>query len=75
MTCFCDSHIQKLKEMRLFGLSIPQEYGGLGLTNLKMVKVFEEIATADNSMNMMIASHNLIGVQVSHLIGCKLRPD
>ena len=35
--------VQKMRELGLFGLSIPQEYGGLGLGTLGECLVYEEL--------------------------------
>jgi alkylation response protein AidB-like acyl-CoA dehydrogenase len=38
--------VQKLKELGLFGLNVPEEYGGLGADRVSYALAFEEIARA-----------------------------
>ena len=35
--------VEKMRTLGLFGLSIPQAYGGLGLTTLEEILVYEEL--------------------------------
>lgn len=35
--------LQKMKNMRFFGLAIPERYGDLGLTTLGEIAVYEEL--------------------------------
>lgn len=55
---------QGLKDLGLFGLQIPQEYGGLGLSNIKYARVLEEVST-DGAITVMLAAHQAIGLKVS----------
>lgn len=51
--------IQKIKEMELFGMPFPQEYGGSGLDYTGFISAIEEIATADASVTLTILAHTL----------------
>ncbi len=41
-----DSLISKMAEMGYFGMSVPEEYGGLGMGNLAMIMTTEELSRA-----------------------------
>ncbi len=53
--------IQKLAEMGLFGMSIPEEFGGLGYDARTVVTVIEEIARVSAALAIIIAVHNSVG--------------
>jgi alkylation response protein AidB-like acyl-CoA dehydrogenase len=50
--------IPALAEMGLFGVQIPEEYGGAGLGFFDYVVALEEVARADGSLGLTVASHN-----------------
>nr|WP_026961896.1 acyl-CoA dehydrogenase family protein [Alicyclobacillus herbarius] len=56
-----DALLEKSKELGLFGLSIPEEYGGLGLSMLGKCAVFEELGRTINGYTTIIGAHNGIG--------------
>ncbi|MDP9729238.1 acyl-CoA dehydrogenase family protein [Alicyclobacillus tolerans] len=56
-----DSILEKTKRMGLFGLSIPEEYGGMGLSMLGKCAVFEELGATINGFTTIIGAHNGIG--------------
>ena len=51
--------VDKMKEMGLFGVTVPEEYGGLGLDTVSMAIVFEEISRAWMGVAGIIGSHSL----------------
>ncbi|HHY60638.1 MAG TPA: acyl-CoA dehydrogenase [Clostridia bacterium] len=53
--------LAKAAAIGLFGLSIPQEYGGLGLGMLGKVLVYEELGRTSNAFTSIIGCHNGIG--------------
>lgn len=53
--------MQQSREMGLFGLSIPEKYGGLGLDMVGKCAVFEELGKTINGYTTVIASHGGIG--------------
>ena len=53
--------VQGLREMGLFGMSIPEEYGGLGLSTLGECLVYEEISLANASVRTRFSTNNGIG--------------
>jgi acyl-CoA dehydrogenase family protein 9 len=49
-----------LKELGLFGLQIPEELGGLGLSNTGYARIVEEISV-DGSLAVTLMAHQSIG--------------
>lgn len=49
------------KEMGLFGLSIPEEYGGLGIGMMGKCAVYEELGKTHNGYTTVIGAHTGIG--------------
>ena len=50
--------IPAMGEMGLFGMQIPEAYGGAGMKFCDYVVALEEIARADASVGLTMASHN-----------------
>lgn len=50
--------IPAMGAMGLMGMQIPEEYGGAGMSFLDFVVALEEIARADASVGLTMASHN-----------------
>ena len=63
-----DSVMQGLRELGLFGLQIPTEYGGLGLSNTSYARVVEEVAV-DGSIATSLMAHQSIGLKGILLFG------
>jgi alkylation response protein AidB-like acyl-CoA dehydrogenase len=57
--------VEGMKEMGLFGITIPEEYGGLGESLLTYALVVEEIARGWMSVSGVINTHFI----VAHMIG------
>ena len=55
--------IQQMKDMGLFGLSIPEEYGGLGLTAEEEVQVVQKLGYASPAFRSVIGTNVGIGSQ------------
>lgn len=55
--------IAEMRELGLFGLSIPEEFGGLGLTMEEEVRVAFEIARTSPAFRSLIGTNNGIGSQ------------
>ncbi len=53
--------VEQMRELGLFGMGIPEEYGGLGLNTLAECMVFEEISRANTSVRTRFATNNGIG--------------
>jgi alkylation response protein AidB-like acyl-CoA dehydrogenase len=52
----------KMAEFGLFGIAIPQQYGGQGLDYRSLVIAVEEIARVDGSQAGTVAAHNSLGI-------------
>ncbi|HSE85492.1 MAG TPA: acyl-CoA dehydrogenase family protein [Candidatus Binatia bacterium] len=50
--------IPKMAEVGLFGIMIPQEYGGVGLDAVSAAIIVEELARVDAAIALIVASHN-----------------
>ena len=50
--------IPKMAQLGLFGIMIPEEYGGAGLDAMSLAIVIEELARVDGAMALIVASHN-----------------
>lgn len=57
-----EHHIEKLKEMGLFNMKIPKEYGGLGFSQLAFTKVAMVVASHCGSLTAWMSAHQSIGV-------------
>jgi acyl-CoA dehydrogenase len=53
--------IEKSKKMGLFSLSIPEEYGGLGIGMIGKCALYEEIGKTHNGYTTLIGAHTGIG--------------
>lgn len=49
------------KEMGLFGLSIPSEYGGLGIGMVGKAAIYEELGKTSNGYTTLVGAHTGIG--------------
>ena len=61
--------IAKLAEMGLLGMSIPEEWGGLGYDARTVVMVIEEIARVSAALAIMVAVHNSVGAYPIYAFG------
>ena len=53
--------IKPMGEMGLFGMQVPEKYGGAGMKFHDYVIALEEVARADASVGLTMASHNSLG--------------
>ncbi|MGB7475316.1 MAG: acyl-CoA dehydrogenase family protein [Polyangiales bacterium] len=51
-----------LAELGAFGLKIPKEYGGLGLTHPEYVRVMQLLGGSDGNVAALLSAHQAIGV-------------
>ena len=51
--------VETMKELGLFGITIPEEYGGLGIDMVSFTLVFEEIAKGWMGVAGILGSHSL----------------
>lgn len=61
--------IQSLRDMGLFGLIIPEEYGGLELSNGAYARVLGQTSSHDSSVSLTIGAHSSIGMKGLLLFG------
>ncbi len=54
--------IDALKTMGAFGIKIPREYSGLGLSQLSYMKAMELVSSVDGSLTALLSAHQSIGV-------------
>ncbi len=50
--------VRKLAELGVFGATVPERYGGAGLSSRLFARMVEEIAYVDGSLALTVASHN-----------------
>jgi len=60
---------KQMGEMGLFGMIVPQEYGGQGLDYISYIIAVEELARVDGSQAATIAAHNSLGVNPLYYFG------
>ncbi|MGD1893849.1 MAG: acyl-CoA dehydrogenase family protein [Cyclobacteriaceae bacterium] len=53
---------KKMGELDLFGMMIPEEYGGQGMDYLSYIIAVEELARVDSSQAATLAAHNSLGI-------------
>src|SRR5439155_2162638 len=58
-----DDIVAEMKELGLFGLSIPEEYGGMGLTMEEEVLATFQIGRTSPAFRSLFATNNGIGAQ------------
>jgi acyl-CoA dehydrogenase len=63
--------VQKMRELGLFGLSIPEEYGGLDIGTLGECLVYEELSKTNACFRTRIGTNNGIGSQGIVMDGTK----
>ncbi|MDQ6718555.1 MAG: acyl-CoA dehydrogenase family protein [Gemmatimonadota bacterium] len=54
--------VQELREMGAFGIKIPKEYGGLGLSQMSYIRAIELVTSQDGSITALLSAHQSIGV-------------
>ncbi len=58
--------VDQMNEMGLFGITIPEEYGGLGLDYTTFAMIFEEIAKGWMSLAGPIGTHSILSYVLNH---------
>jgi len=64
-----EEFIQGLRDLGLFGLIIPEEHGGIGLSNAGYARVLCQSSTHDSSVSLTIGAHSSIGMKGILLFG------
>jgi alkylation response protein AidB-like acyl-CoA dehydrogenase len=54
--------VQALRDMGAFGIKIPREYGGLGLSQMTYVRAMELVTSKDGSLTALLSASQSIGV-------------
>ena len=58
--------INKMKELGLFGITVPEEYGGLGLDYTTFASIFEELSKGLMSISGAIGTHHILTYVLTH---------
>lgn len=64
-----DSTLEGLKEMGAFGLQVPEEHGGIGLTNTQYARMVEVVGQHDLGVGITLGAHQSIGFKGILLFG------
>lgn len=64
-----DDVLAGIKELGLFGMLIPEAYGGLGLSNSGYARVMQELGGLDSSIAVTVGAHQSIGLKGILLFG------
>lgn len=64
-----EEYINQIKELGLFGIIIPEEFGGLGLSNTAYSRLVQELSRFDASTSLLIGAHTSIGMKGLTLFG------
>ncbi len=64
-----DEYLESLKELGLFGLIIPEEYGGIGFSNAAYARVLQQSSRYDASTSLTVGAHSSIGMKGVLLFG------
>lgn len=59
---FSEELTRKIGELGLFGMYLPEKYGGQGLDTLSYIIAVEEMARVDGSQAATLAAHNSLGI-------------
>ena len=57
-----ESVVQTLREMGAFGIKVPREYGGLGLSQTSYIRAIEMVTSKDGSLTALLSASQSIGV-------------
>jgi len=58
--------IDKMKDLGLFGITVPEEYGGLGLDYTTFATIFEELSKGFMSITGAIGTHHILTYVLMH---------
>ncbi len=54
--------VQELRDIGAFGIKIPREYGGLGLSQMTYIRAMEMVTSRDGSLTALLSASQSIGV-------------
>jgi short-chain 2-methylacyl-CoA dehydrogenase len=66
---FSNELTKKIGQLGLFGMNLPQKYGGSALDTLSYIIAVEELARIDSSQAATVAAHNSLGIGPIHAYG------
>ena len=58
--------IDQMKELGLFGITVPEEYGGMGLDYTTFAAIFEELSKGLMSLSGAIGTHHILTYVLTH---------
>src|SRR3954466_263333 len=61
--------LQSLRDMGLFGVIVPEEHGGVGLSNTGYARVMQQVASWEGSTAVTLGAHSSIGLKGLLLFG------
>ncbi len=61
--------MNRMKEMGLFGLIIPEEYGGFGFSNSAYIQTISALGMIDTSITATMGAHQSIGLKALLMFG------
>jgi short/branched chain acyl-CoA dehydrogenase len=70
---FSVSLTQKMGDIGLFGMVVPEEYGGQGLDYISYIIAMEEIARVDGSQAATLAAANSLGISPIDAFGSEIQ--
>ncbi len=62
--------IQETAELGYFGFTVPEQYGGLGLSTTSFMGVLEELCGGCAGFGIMLSVHNSLTCEIIKLFGC-----
>ena len=62
-------YIQQLRDLGLFGIIVPEEFQGLGLSNTAYSRILQQTSRYDGSTSLTIGAHSSIGMKGLLLFG------
>src|SRR6476469_11141560 len=57
-----ESVVQELRDIGAFGIKIPREYGGLGLSQVSYIRAIGLVTSKDGSLTALLSAHQSIGL-------------
>ena len=60
---------RKAGELGMLGVTVPEEYGGAGLSYVDYVNIIEELGVVDSGFGLSVAAHNSLGSGHIYLAG------
>jgi alkylation response protein AidB-like acyl-CoA dehydrogenase len=57
-----ESYVQELRDIGAFGIKIPTEYGGLGLSYASYTRAMAMVTSKDGSLTALLSAHQSIGL-------------